>query len=141
MNLANFGYIKNCQNEVLGIKNDNIYSGSKVGAYYKGTLPKKGQLWRLETYADGYFFVVSAANEELVLDVEGERNASGTRIIVYQRKFPPADNQLFRWNEGMIQSRLNSDLVLVLDRNSCESTAVVRSKHVRNDNQWSFEYQ
>lgn len=62
------------------------------------------------------FFIASAMNGK-VLDVAGGNEGAGSKVIVYERKFPPSRNQLWFLDEmGVIRSAINGFALQACER-------------------------
>ena len=77
-----------------------IDGGGKAGQRVKMSDKSSGnskQLWKLEDAGDGNYYIRSAANNDLVLDVEGQGTADGTYICLWTQNYGP--NQRFHFVE------------------------------------------
>lgn len=77
--------------------------------------PSPNQLWRMESAGNGWYFLVSAMNPNLVMDVEGGRCVDCAKVIVWTKKMPPSPNQLWRILGSHIESALGNNKVLNIE--------------------------
>jgi len=108
----------NAVDRVFTVVDGNATEGTHVVSSAKKYPPSLNQMWNMtDAGGNGYYFIESMLNPNLVLDVEqGNTNSVGQHLIIWGRKINTGnENQLFRWNGNMLESALNPSLVLEIE--------------------------
>eukprot|EP00727_Mastigamoeba_balamuthi_P010616 m51a1_g6177 putative carbohydrate binding module (142) ;mRNA; r:27626-28171 len=89
----------------------------------------------LKTTNSEYFYIVSEANPNMVLDIEGGNSNNGTKLIVWE--FHGGENQQFKFDEhGFIKSR-RSGLVMDVEGGVGQGRKIIQyQKHGGENQRW-----
>lgn len=85
--------------KVLELKEGKCVPSTEIVLWSQRVPPTSYQHWRLSSSHNGWSHIVSAVNEDMVIDVQGAGGA-GSKLISYPKKDPPASNQLFKIRHG-----------------------------------------
>jgi len=116
---------------VLDIKGGDIKAGTPVIQWPKKDHDNRNQKW---IFTDDHF-IASAADNNLVLDVEGGVG-EGRKLIIWTKKHHDNDNQKWAWDHGVIRNKADPNLVFDVqgaDRN--QGAHLLLYHHNGNDNQ------
>lgn len=112
-------YIENNSIDRVFTVVDGIASeGTHIVSSAKKNPPSLDQMWNMtDAGGNGYYFIESILDPNLVLDVEqGNPNSVGQHLILWRKKTDTGNiNQLFRWNGNMLESALNPSLLLEIE--------------------------
>jgi len=125
-------------NHVLDIEGGNVKAGTKVIQWPKKGHDNANQRWTF----DGEGFIHSAANANLVLDIEGG-GGKGTKLIIWEKKHHDNNNQRWKWNKnGQIVNRGNKNLVLDIEGASKDGGAklIVWEPHGNANQKFHLEH-
>lgn len=98
--------------KVLNVHGGNAYSCCPITLWDALPGPPANELFYFEMVGPNVFYIASALNPNMVLNVEGGYLEPGTRVIVYPRQGLSTYNDKWRWNGEMIESCLGG---VVLD--------------------------
>lgn len=126
--------------KVLDITASKGEKGTKVICFKQGNR-QPNQMWTLEDCGNGYICIVSMLNPVLCLDVKGGENKPGAEVVVWERRMPPGQNQMWQLRGPLLTSALNPDLVLDIEAsNKNDGAKICVWKTTNNVNQqWEFE--
>lgn len=106
----------NAIGRVFTVATGQAMEGNHVVSSAKKDPPSGDQLWKMTDAGNGFYFIESILNPNLVLDIEqGTPDAVGQHLIIWTKKNEGNENQLFRWNGNLIESALNPNLILDIE--------------------------
>jgi chitodextrinase len=130
---------------VLDIQNNSTALDTPIIAYPQNGQPTDNQLWRFvpDNNGDGYSFIESKSG--MFLDIQGNVSTSRTPVIAYSDNSEhglPIENQLWKFSNGYIQSRLGNLVLDIKDDNPDKGAIVIvftKNRHPVTDNQrWTL---
>jgi len=137
-NMSNHVHIVNqYNNQVIDVDRSKTEDGTQLLVYPKHSPATPNQQFRLENAGNNRFYIVSALNPNMVVEIPSKSGAkSGVKCQLHTKD--QGLNQQWEWNGTTIHSALNRDLVLS-SHGGDKGTLIVETKNNKSNQNWLQE--
>lgn len=134
-------HLMNLSNQhVMDVDHSKAENDTAILVYPKHTPAAPNQQWRLEPAGNNRFYITSALNPHMVIEIPSKNgNKPGAKVHLCEKN--QGLNQQWEWSGNTIHSALSHDLVLAYhsDLLSSHGSLVVETRNGKPTQSWQEE--
>lgn len=130
-------HLVNLSNQhVIDVDHGKTANNTELLVYPKHSPAAANQQWRLEPVGTNRFYIASALNPNMVIEIPSKAGATATKLVLYEKN--QGLNQQWEWFNDTIHSALDKDLVLA-SHGGDHGTLVTEKRNGKPNQSWQKE--